>query len=203
LTGCMCSMKDFRPHALRMSRWLLDPQNFLISAAKMKTHDRVVATLSLKNIIVGGPIKDAGFRWGKRCKPGSKNDKAIVHGSGFRAINYNLFALAQRLHPHLAVIDGFDGMEGNGPCSGTPVDHRVCVAGTDWLAADRVAVELMGIDFAKLGYLNFCAAGGLGEADLQKIEIVGEPIARHVKSYKLAANVDRQLIWMTPPPKVS
>ena len=30
-----------------------------------------------------------------------------------------------------------------------------------------------GIDFAKIGYLNYCAQAGLGEGDLKKIEIVG------------------------------
>jgi uncharacterized protein (DUF362 family) len=191
--------RDFRPHAVRMSRLLLDPKSFLISAARMKTHDQVVATLSLKNIVFGAAIKDPGFGFGKRGRPGAKSDKPIAHGGGFRGINYNLFALAQRLHPHLAVIDGYDGMEGYGPTRGTKVDHRVCVVGTDWLAADRVAVELMGIDFAKVGYLNYCAQAGLGQADLKRIEIVGEPIARHVKTYKLAPNIQDQLIWRTPP----
>ena len=191
--------KDFRPHAVRMSSLLLDPNSFLISAARMKTHDRVVATLSLKNIIFGAPIKDLGFVWGKGGKPGAKIDKPIAHGSGFRAINYNLFALAQRLHPHLAVIDGYDGMEGNGPTGGKPVDHRVCVVAMDWLAADRVAVELMGIDFAKVGYLNFCADAKLGQSDLKKIEFIGEPIEKHRRTYKLADNIEKQLIWMKPP----
>ena len=103
------------------------------------------------------------------------------------------------MHPHLAIIDGFEGMEGNGPIGGTPVDHRVCVAGTDWLAADRVGIELMGIDFAKVGYLNYCSQAGLGETDLKRIEVVVEPIARHVKTYKLANNVEQQLQWMKPP----
>jgi uncharacterized protein (DUF362 family) len=89
-------------------------------------------------------------------------------------------------------------MEGNGPTRGTAVDHRVCVASTDWLAADRLAVELMGIDFAHVGYLNYCAQAGLGEADLKKIEIVGEPLDRHVKSYKLAPSIEQQLLWMKP-----
>jgi uncharacterized protein (DUF362 family) len=191
--------KDFRPHPVRMSKLLLDPNNFIISAAKMKTHDRIVATLSLKNIILGAPIKDLGFRWGKGAKPGTKNDKPIVHGNSFRALNYNLFDLARRLHPHLAVIDGYDGMEGNGPVGGTRVDHRVCVASPDWLAADRVAVELMGIDYVKVGYLNYCAQAGLGEGDLQKIEVVGASITQHVKPYKLSDNIEKQLIWMTPP----
>lgn len=190
--------KDFRPHAVRMAKLLLDPQTFVISAAKMKTHDRVVATLSLKNIIFGTAVKDLGFGWAKAAKPGTKSDKPIAHGSGFRGINYNLFALAQRLHPHLAVIDGHEGMEGNGPTRGTAVDHRVCVASPDWLAADRVAVELMGIDFAKIGYLNFCADARLGVADLKQIEVLGEPLEKHVKKYKLADSIDKQLIWMQP-----
>jgi len=49
-------------------------------------------------------------------------------------------------------VDTLEGMEGDGPSNGTAVDHRVCVASTDWLAADRVAVELMGVDFANIGH---------------------------------------------------
>jgi uncharacterized protein (DUF362 family) len=190
--------KDFAPHAVRMSRLLLDPNTFIISAAKMKTHDRVVATLSLKNIIVGAPIKDEGFRWGRGAKAGAKTDKPLIHGGGFRGINYNLFALAQRLHPHLSIIDGFEGMQGNGPVGGTPVDHRVAVVGLDWLAADRVAVELMGIDPTKVGWLKYCTAARLGQGDLNKIEIVGAPVADHIKPYKLSDNIEQQLIWMKP-----
>jgi len=131
-------------------------------------------------------------------KKGTRSDKPIVHGSGYRGKNYNLYALAPRLHPHLSVIDGFEGMEGNGPKIGTPVDHRICVVSTDWLAADRVAVELMGIDFARIGYLNYCAQTGLGVADLNRIEIVGESINKHIKPYKLHESIEKQLIWMKP-----
>jgi len=190
--------KDFKPHAMRMSHVLLDPDSYIVSVARMKTHDRVLATLSLKNIVFGAPIKDAGFSWTSSRKPGAQSDKAIGHGSGFRGINYNLYALSRQLHPHLALIDGFEGMEGNGPNDGTPVDHRVCVASTDWLAADRVAIELMGIDFAKVGYLNFCNQTGMGIGDLGKIKIIGEVLSNHIKHYKLSDNIDKQLIWMNP-----
>jgi uncharacterized protein (DUF362 family) len=190
--------KDFRPHPVRFSSVLLSPGSYIVSMAKFKTHDRAVATLSLKNIVFGAPVKDKGFGFGKDRKTGTRSDKSIVHGSGYRGINYNLYALAPRLHPHLAVIDGFEGMEGNGPNNGTPVEHKVCVVSTDWLAADRVAVELMGIDFANIGYLNYCAQTGLGIADLNKIEIVGESINKHKKTYKLSDNIEKQLIWMKP-----
>lgn len=190
--------KDFKPHAIRMSSVLLNQDSFIVSVARMKTHDRVIATLSLKNIVFGAPVKDVGFSWTPQRKPGAKSDKAIAHGSGFRGINFNLYSLAKQLHPHLSLIDGFEGMEGNGPNYGTPVDHRVCVASTDWLAADRVAIELMGIDFSKVGYLNFCSQTGMGIADLNKIEIIGESISNHIQKYKLNDNIEKQLVWMNP-----
>ena len=190
--------KDFRPHAVRVSHMILDQDSFIVSVARMKTHDRIFATLSLKNIVVGAPIKDSGFTFGPSSRKGAKSDKSLMHGSGFRGINYNLYAMSGQLHPHLAVIDGFEGMEGNGPNDGTPVNHRVCVAGLDWLAADRVGIELMGIDFATVGYLNFCGQTGIGMADLNKIQIIGESINDHRKKYKLSDNFRDQLIWMKP-----
>ena len=196
LLYCVDQQK-MHPHPCRMASTLLDRDNFIISAAVMKSHDRVVATLSLKNIVVGAPIKDEGFRWGNGRKEGTKTDKHLTHGNGFKGVNYNLFALAPRLHPDLAVIDGFEGLEGNGPLAGEPVDHRVAVVGLDWLAADRTAVELMGIDFSKIGYLNYCANAGMGQADLSKIEILGPSIEDHVRSYKLHENIDDQLEWMS------
>jgi uncharacterized protein (DUF362 family) len=186
--------KDFRPHPVRFSGVLLSSDSYIVSVARMKTHDRAIATLSLKNIVFGAPLKDQGFTFGRDRREGSKSDKAIVHGGGFRGINYNLFDMSSRLHPHLAVIDGFEGMEGNGPNNGTPVDHRVCVVSTDWLAADRVGIELMGIDYSTVAWLNYCAQAGRGVADLEKIEIIGERISDHIRHYKLNDNIEKQLI---------
>jgi hypothetical protein len=174
----------------------------------MKTHTVVGASLSLKNIVLGAPIKDKGFTLykedirfsekAKESKPGTVSYKRLLHGSGYHAINYNIAVLARRLHPDLAVIDGYEGMEGNGPTLGTPIDHRVCIASRDWLAADRVGIELMGIDFSRIGYLNHCSSMGLGTADLSKIRIVGENIGDHMKHYKLPDNFERQGAWMNP-----
>ena len=190
--------RDFKPHPVRFSSIILSSDSYLVSVARMKTHDRTIVTLSLKNIVFGAPIKDVGFTFGKNRKEGVRSDKSIVHGGGYKGIHYNLYDLAPRLHPHLAVIDGFEGMEGNGPSNGTPVDHRICVASPDWLAADRVAVELMGVDFSMIGYLNYCAQAGSGVADLSKIGIVGESINKHIKPYKLHNNIEKQLILNKP-----
>src|SRR5690606_14160967 len=53
--------KDFRPHPVRFSSIILSPDSYVISCARMKTHNLAVVTLSLKNIIFGAPVKDVGF----------------------------------------------------------------------------------------------------------------------------------------------
>jgi uncharacterized protein (DUF362 family) len=129
------------------------------------------------------------------------NDKSIVHGGGSYGIHYNLATLSTRLGPHLALIDGYKGMEGDGPSNGTPVEHRVCVASMDWLAADRVGIELMGVDPATVGYGVFAQQNGMGQYNLDLIDVVGAPLKDHVKKYKLGSNIERQLQWMTAPPR--
>jgi len=200
--------RDFRPRNIRVSAVILDKDSYVVSVARMKTHNVVGATLSLKNIVFGSPIKDHGFTLynedirfsekAKESKPGAVSYKRFLHGGGYHAVNYNMASLARTLHPDLAIIDGHTGMEHNGPTLGTPIDHRVCVVSQDWLAADRVGVELMGIDFSKIGYLNHCSAMGLGNADLSKIELLGERMGDHVKQYKLPDNFEKQLVWMKP-----
>ncbi|MDR0796294.1 MAG: DUF362 domain-containing protein [Tannerella sp.] len=189
---------DLRPKPVRMSSLLTDRNNFVMSVGRMKTHDRVVATLSLKNVVVGAPIKEPGYSWGADRRKEARSDKAIVHGNGFRGINYNLFALAYHIRPDLAFVDGFEGMEGDGPNNGTPVDHKICIAGFDWLAVDRVGLELMGIDPGRVGYLTFCGEAGLGQFNINKIEITGEKLSDHIRTYQLSRNIEKQMQWQTP-----
>jgi uncharacterized protein (DUF362 family) len=199
VTHCI-DQTDFRPHAVRVSKLMEGPDNFVISACKLKTHDLVGITLSLKNVIVGSAIKDpgAGLRGGG--PRGGRSDKRLTHGGGTYGINYNLYTMAPRLHPHLAVIDGFEGMEGTGPVNGTPVDHKVCIASLDWLAADRVGAELMGVDVGKIGYLTYCIqSGDLGQGDLGKIEIVGPALKDHVRTYQLPKTWEQITSWQKPP----
>jgi hypothetical protein len=56
----------------------------------------------------------------------------------------------------------------------------------------------MGIDFARIGYLNHCASMGMGVSDLNRIEIKGENLKDHIKKYRLPDNFERQGAWMNP-----
>ena len=193
---------DLRPKPARMNAYMMDPNTFIMSVCRMKTHDRIIATLTMKNVAVGAPIKDPGFAFGRDNAPGARTDKQVVHGGGFRGIHYNLFTIAHYFRPNLGFIDGYDGMEGMGPTNGTLVDHRVCVAGLDWISVDRVGLELMGVNPAEIGYLLWCAEAGMGQYDLSKIEVIGESIANHIKVYENHRSYERMLEWMNPIPRV-
>jgi len=192
--------KDFQPHAVRVAKIMMDPaNNFVISAAKLKTHDLVGLTLSLKNVVIGAGIKDSGAGLANAGPGGGRSDKRLMHGGGTHGINYNIFTLSSVLHPHLAVIDGYEGMEGTGPVHGTAISQKVCVASLDWLAADRVGAELMGVDVNKIGYLNFCIKeGNRGQGDLSKIQIVGPPIKNFAKNYQLPNTWQQITSWQKP-----
>jgi uncharacterized protein (DUF362 family) len=192
---------DLHPVAVRLAARLLDPEAFVISAAVLKTHDTVVATMAVKNLVLGSPLHSA---------PGETpewSDKGKYH-DGIRQTHYNMLLTAQKLHPNwgVAVIDGFEGMEGAGPTRGTPVPSRIALASTDFVAADRVGVETMGIKADWMGYLRYCAQAGLGQYDLAKIDVQGAAIADVRRTYQLHGDIKRQLEWMGPltqlPPRV-
>jgi uncharacterized protein (DUF362 family) len=186
---------DMHPVPIRMGARFVDPDAFVMSSAVLKTHNMVVATMSIKNMVLGAALTPPP---GER-RPWGESDKRKFH-VGIRAGNYNMYLGAQMMKRNWGVglIDGFEGMEGNGPVSGTPVPHRIALASTDFLAADRVGLECMGIDAGWPGYLNYAYQGGLGQYDLAKIDVVGAKIADVKRKYRLHADVDRMLEWRGP-----
>jgi uncharacterized protein (DUF362 family) len=191
------SQTDAIPHPVRVSSILANQNDhYIISACMLKTHDRAVATMGIKNIILGAGIKSSGGRGMGRGA--NFNDKPVLHGGGPHGISINLAMLAPLLHPSLTVIDGFEGMEGDGPSNGTKVDHRVCVVSSDYVAADTVGAALMGLEPNSIGYLTYLAEAKIGEGDLAKIDLLGEPVARLAKKYRLSGSVQTQFQWKTP-----
>ena len=175
----------------RIAARLVDPEAFVISSAVMKTHNTVIASLSIKNMVLGAPLHQATketTRW---------NDKRKFH-VGLRQTHYNMMVAAQRLNWGASLIDGFEGMEGNGPNSGTPVPSRIAVASVDYVSADRVAAETMGFDPEWLGYVKYCGQLGLGQFDPAKIDVIGAKIADVKKAYRPHPDIERELKWQGP-----
>ena len=164
---------------VRVSSLLLDRNNYLISAAKLKTHDTVVVTLSIKNMVMGSIYA---------------SDKGMVH-QGYKYINLDLAEIAGHVWPDLAVIDGLTGMEGNGPEYGTSINVGIAISSINPLAADRVACEVMGVHVNKVGYLYYCSEKRLGESDLEKINVTGQNLNECIRPFRLHSKVEEQYMW--------
>jgi uncharacterized protein (DUF362 family) len=182
---------------VRLAARLFDPDAFILGSALLKAHDNVVATLSVKNLVMAAPLHST------RKETAAWHDKAKYH-QGYREIQMNLAITAQRMRPFwgATVIDGHEGMEGEGPLKGTPVASHIAIASTDFVAADRIGVEAMGVNPNWVGYLGYCCDAGLGQYDSSLIDLRGSvPVSAVRKEYKLHPRISRQLEWMGPLPK--
>ena len=142
-------------------------------------------------MVMGAPLhqpRSASEAW---------NDKRKFH-SGVRGSNFDMFLNAQKQRPFwgLGVIDGFTGMEGDGPTEGTAVASHVALASTDLIALDRVGLDVMGIDPTTIGYLNYCWQAGLGQYDMNRIDVRPRAIGAYPYAYKLHSDYDQELLWM-------
>jgi len=174
---------DLSPRMLRCASLPLEPDVLLVSLALLKTHDFLLATLGLKNVVMGS-----------LQKRGPTNDKAAVHDGGHRLMHLNIFLLSRQLSPDVTLLDGVVGMEGDGPVRGDPVPLGVTLASTDWLAADLAGLKVMGIPRGDVGYLEYAyrqRAEGKRGFDFR---VEGDRLPRS-KPFRLHSNCETQLAW--------
>lgn len=171
-----------------------NPDYYVISICRPKTHNAVVMTGGIKNIIMAAPLNPGSVDGGRPI-----SYKRNMHSGGPRWLHYNMFLLMQYIRPDFTIIDGVEGMEGNGPIGGTPVDHRIALAGIDSVAVDSMCARMMGIPLENVGYLNYCAAAGIGNVDRARIDIIGDKDPdKSIIEYKMGSNITYQLEWKDP-----
>ena len=121
-------------------------------------------------------------------------------------MNLNIAILSTWVLPHLAVIDGFEGMEGTGPNSGSRVDWKIALAGTDPVAVDSQSTWLMGFEPESLAHIQYSHSLGLGEIDLAKIQVRGgvEPASLR-RSFKRHPSSENQFqkSWVEDAPELA
>lgn len=161
---------------LKMSKAL--SESYVVSVAPMKTHNDVVVTLGLKNILVG-----------TLC---GRSEKEKIH-KGSPAINLTLAKMAQHVAPDLTVIDGTVGMQGNGPISGFEIDSQLVVASAHAIAADVIGLQVMGFRLDQVGYIRY--AMELRGMTVDDIEVVGETVEDCLMKFQPHENIATQLKW--------
>src|SRR6516225_5783921 len=134
--------------------------DFVVSMPKLKTHHWAGVTLSLKNMF--GIVPGGCYGWPKN----------VLHWAG---IDKSILDINAAVRPDFAIVDGINGMEGNGPIQGTPKRAKVLILGDDPVAVDATACRVMGLRPEAVRYL--AKAGTLlGNLQAARIEQVGEKI---------------------------
>jgi len=142
-----------------ISRIVLD-SDVIISLPKFKTHGLTVMTGAIKN--------SYGYL------PGAQ--KAKLHRIAgtpdrFHELIVDVFRLRV---PDLFIMDAIVGMEGNGPASPDLRDIGLLLAADNAVVLDSVVATMMGCEPSRLRFLQKAREVGLGECDLNRIEIIGD-----------------------------
>lgn len=132
---------------VRVARAVLEAE-LLISVPKIKTHAEAGFSCAMKN-------------WVGLC---AGQDKREVH----RALGPNIHALNLLVRPHLVLVDGVVGMEGNGPGDGDPVRLGLLAACDSTLLNDLAICRLVGVPWTQVSYLRAAAAHGDVDGRLQE-----------------------------------
>ena len=168
----------------RISR-LYSDANYVVSLTVPKTHANIGVSLSMKNFVgilhpddrpkfhglsdnVPNDIKelykrrayDRDDRLGyylmkaRGILPVTKESAKNIKLGG-EIVRKNLFNLYSNIQPDLCIIDGYDGMEGNGPWHGDNAKLRTAIVGNNCVVTDLTACKIMGQPLEDIGYTNY------------------------------------------------
>lgn len=143
--------------------------DLLCSVPMMKTHGLASVTLGMKNLI--------------GLYPGSvyRTVRAGVHDhaaeSGSPGVAFEILDMVRANKLGLVVIDGSTAMEGNGPTDGTLVAMDLIIAGTNPLATDMIAANVMGFEPSEIPTFVWAHKTGMQPQGLDEIEVRGEKVS--------------------------
>ena len=132
--------------------------DLVVSMPKMKTHHWVGVTAALKNMY--GVIPGVKYGWPKN----------VLHHAG---IPETVFDINASLPKTVAIVDGIDCMEGDGPILGSLKTMGLVVIGTVPAAVDATICRLMQLNPHRVRYLGL-AGNRLGPISDSYIEQRGE-----------------------------
>lgn len=156
---------------------LVTESDKVISVPVMKIHGTRI-TVSLKNNIGAAP--GSRYGWAKL---------ALDHNPA--VIDKVIVDMAQVVGVDYVVVDAVTALERAYTTeNGSPLHRNMIIAGRDPVAVDAVAARLMGFNPDDISHVTLAAMTGLGIADLDRIDIVGETIES--AAYLFQKNITHQ-----------
>jgi uncharacterized protein (DUF362 family) len=138
---------------------------FYLSLPKLKTHSMSTVTLGVKN---------------QQAFP-IDVDRMAQHSHA--TLHRRLAALYDLIRPDFCLVEGLMATaHGHFPATALLdqclVPMGILLGGSDTLAVDVVGARILGYRLDEVEHLRLCAQWGLGQGDLNKIEVRGLPLAR-------------------------
>jgi len=141
----------------------LERCEYLVSIPKFKTHNLTILTGAIKNLfgLIPGLYK-------------TELHKKHLVVKDFAAMLVDIY---MQNRPALTVVDGIVAMEGEGPGTSGKLRHPgLIIAGDDAVAVDSILAIIMGINPTDVLTTKEAADRGLGKADINSIQVLGEKI---------------------------
>jgi uncharacterized protein (DUF362 family) len=132
--------------------------DLVVSMPKLKTHHWVGLTCGMKNLY--GVLPGVKYGWPKN----------VLHHHGIPETVADINCTLPRT---IAIVDGIDCMEGDGPILGSRKHLGTLLVGTNLPAVDATAARIMGLVPQRVPYLRL-ASGRLGPLDNRSIQQRGE-----------------------------
>ena len=154
---------------------LVKEADVIIPVAKLKTHDQAELTISIKKL--KGLLTDKYKR--------EFHQQGVFEG----CVDW-----LGALKPQLAIVDAIYCQEGLGPIFGKVVEMDMILAGQDLVALDAVCGYVTGFEPHEVPITREAASRGLGVADKNDIEVVGESIESVFRRFMRVLEDDRMAI---------
>lgn len=141
----------------------------LINLPKLKTHSLAYMTCAEKNFF--------GFIYGLN-KAGwhVKASNPLEFGEAINDL-YGAILESYKGKTIINICDGILGLEGEGPSSGgIKKNANAIITSLDAVSLDRIACELVSLDYKKCFITNIANNRGYGVSDLENIEILGNKL---------------------------
>ncbi|MFC1933298.1 DUF362 domain-containing protein [Chloroflexota bacterium] len=167
----------------------------IINVPKLKTHQMMVATISIKNIVgctLSSTFDEAGYMERIAHWPEPVEIDCFNNDIFWRAIlDMNKILLYANkdgvLQPtqqrkYLSVVDGIQAMERSQHHivgEGIPYDRHVMLAGVDPVSVDAVSCRIMGYDYSVISYIGNADSDTvhpIGTNDPENIVIIGDEV---------------------------
>ncbi|MDD4877689.1 MAG: DUF362 domain-containing protein [Candidatus Nanoarchaeia archaeon] len=106
--------------------------DLIINLPKMKTHALMLFTGAVKNLF--------------GCIPGGRKQEYHAEANTKEKFANLLLDIWQNVKPQLSIMDGIEGMDGNGPSNGNVVSPNLILASDNAIALDIVAEKIVGFE---------------------------------------------------------